>query len=58
MPEKGTSLINEILSPVKKPPAPSLAIICLAASHVFAYSAKPTTSKRVFITIRGFVRTV
>ena len=54
MPEKGTSRISEIFSPVKRPPAPSFYKIYLNASVTPEYSWKPTTSKRVFTTIRGF----
>ena len=53
MPEKGTSLISEIFSPVKRPPSPSFYMICLKASIVPEYSTNPMTSKRVFTTIIG-----
>lgn len=54
MPENGTSLISEILKPVKKPPNPSLAYILRTASYIPAYSEKPRTSSLVLIMIIGF----
>ncbi len=56
MPEKGTSRIREILSPVKKPAMPSFRYTFLTASVSPEYSWKPRTSRRVFITIIGFDR--
>lgn len=53
MPENGTSLINEIFKPVKKPSRPSYQLILIIASIKPLYSLNPRTSSLVFITIRG-----
>jgi len=57
MPEKGTSLMSEMPSPVKKPRYPSFLTIYLLASIMPEYSVKPTTSNRVLITTNGLETT-
>ena len=53
IPANGTSLNNEILSPVKNPVAPSFLNTLFIASNNPVYSWNPSTSSLVLITIKG-----